>query len=33
MSVVATVDTGRVAAAANTPAPPQTAGQAERSGK
>jgi membrane fusion protein (multidrug efflux system) len=33
MSVEATVDTGRVAAAANTPAPPQTAGQAERSAK
>jgi membrane fusion protein, multidrug efflux system len=33
MSVVATVDTGRVAAAADTPAPPQTAGQAERSKK
>jgi membrane fusion protein, multidrug efflux system len=28
MSVIATVDTGRVAAAAGTPAPPQTAGQA-----
>jgi membrane fusion protein, multidrug efflux system len=33
MSVEATVDTGGVAAAANAPAPPQTAGQAERSGK
>jgi membrane fusion protein, multidrug efflux system len=33
MSVVATVDTGRVAAAADTPAAPQTAGQAERSKK
>jgi len=33
MSVEATVDTGRVAAAANAPAPPQTAGQAERSEK
>jgi membrane fusion protein, multidrug efflux system len=33
MSVEATVDTGRLAAAANTPAPPQTAGQAERSEK
>ncbi len=33
MSVEATVDTGRVAAAADAPAPPQTAGQAERSKK
>jgi membrane fusion protein (multidrug efflux system) len=33
MSVEATVDTGRVAAAADTPARPQTAGQAERSDK
>ena len=33
MSVEATVDTGRVAAAASTPAPRQTAGQAERSEK
>jgi membrane fusion protein, multidrug efflux system len=33
MSVEATVDTGRVVAAAGAPAPPQTAGQAERSNK
>ncbi len=33
MSVEATVDTGGGAAAANPPAPPQSAGQAERSGK
>jgi membrane fusion protein, multidrug efflux system len=33
MSVEATVDTGRVAAAASTPAPPQTAGQDERTAK
>ena len=33
MSVEATVDTGGVAAAANAPASPQTAGQAERPGK
>src|SRR3954452_21051403 len=33
MSVVATVDTGRAAASASVAAPPQTAGQAERSAK
>jgi membrane fusion protein (multidrug efflux system) len=33
MSVEATIDTGRVVAAAGAPATPQTAGQAERTGK